>query len=311
MSGAVPLQFDPASLVLLNLIMACMMFGVSLSLRLEDFKRIAMAPIAPVVGLVAQFVLLPAATCLFCWVLRIEPQLALGMLLVAACPGGSFSNIMTWLGRGNVAVSVSMTAVSSLAATVLTPLNFAFYGWLNPHTRAYLTEIALEPGGILLLVLLVLALPLVLGMITGRRLPELVRRSEKPLRVISLVVFLGFVAIAFSNNLALFVERFHSFFWLVVFHNLLALSLGYGMGWLLRLPVSDRRAVTMEVGIQNSGLGLVILFTFFPEAGGMMLITAFWGVWHLVSGLTLSQIWARLPLPPNDPIVRSAQVTAP
>lgn len=311
MSGAVPLQFDPASLILLNLIMACMMFGVSLSLRLEDFKRIAMAPIAPVAGLIAQFVLLPAATCLFCWVFRIEPQLALGMLLVAACPGGSFSNIMTWLGRGNVAVSVSMTAVSSLAATVLTPLNFAFYGWLNPYTRAYLTEISLEPGGILVLVLLVLALPLVLGMITGRRLPELVRRSEKPLRIISLVVFLGFVAIAFSNNLALFVERFHSFFWLVVFHNVLALSLGYGMGWLLRLPVSDRRAVTMEVGIQNSGLGLVILFTFFPEAGGMMLITAFWGVWHLVSGLTLSQIWARLPLPPNDPTVRSAQVTAP
>lgn len=215
------------------------------------------------------------------------------MILVASCPGGSFSNIMTWLARGNVAVSVSMTAVSSLAATVLTPLNFAFYGWLNPHTREYLTQITLEPGGILLLVLLVLALPLVLGMVTGRKLPGLVERSEKPLRIISLLVFLGFVAIAFSNNFGLFLERFHSFFWLVVFHNLMALSLGYGMGMLLKLPVADRRAVTMEVGIQNSGLGLVILFTFFPEAGGMMLITAFWGVWHLVSGITLSQIWAR------------------
>ena len=83
------------------------------------------------------------------------------------------------------------------------------------------------------------------------------------------------------------------FFWLVVAHNLLALSLGCGMARLMKLPVADRRAVTMEVGIQNSGLGLVILFTFFPEAGGMMLITAFWGTWHLVSGLTLSQIWAR------------------
>ena len=293
MSGALPMEFDPASLILLNVIMACMMFGVSLSLRLEDFKRIALAPIAPLAGLVAQFLLLPLATCLFTWALRIDPELALGMILVASCPGGSFSNIMTWLARGNVAVSVSMTAVSSLAATVLTPLNFAFYGWLNPHTREYLTQITLEPGGILLLVLLVLALPLVLGMVTGRKLPGLVERSEKPLRIISLLVFLGFVAIAFSNNFGLFLERFHSFFWLVVFHNLMALSLGYGMGMLLRLPVADRRAVTMEVGIQNSGLGLVILFTFFPEAGGMMLITAFWGVWHLVSGITLSQIWAR------------------
>lgn len=293
MSGALAIQFDPASLIALNLIMACMMFGVAMSLRLEDFKRIARAPIAPLVGLFAQFLLLPLATCLFTWALKIDAELALGMILVASCPGGSFSNIMTWLARGNVAVSVSMTAVSSLAATVLTPLNFAFYAWLNPHTREYLTQITLEPGGILLLVVLVLALPLVLGMFVGHKLPKLVARSEKPLRIASLLVLLGFVSIAFFNNVDLFIERFHSFFWLVVAHNLLALSLGYGMALLLKLSVPDRRAVTMEVGIQNSGMGLVIIFTFFPNAGGMMLITAFWGVWHLVSGLILSNIWAR------------------
>ena len=287
--------FEPRSLILLNLILALMMFGVSLSLRLEDFKRVVLSPIAPIAGLFAQFFLLPLATCLFTWALNIDPELALGMILVASCPGGSFSNIMTWLARGNVAVSVSMTAVSSLAAAILTPVNFAFYGWLNPHTREYLTKITIEPSSILILVLLVLALPLVLGMVTGRRLPDLVVRIQKPLRIFSLLVLMAFVAIAFSSNFALFLERFHSFFWLVVGHNLLALSLGYGMGLMLKLPVADRRAVTLEVGIQNSGLGLVILFTFFPEAGGMMLITAFWGVWHLVSGLTLSQIWARIP----------------
>src|SRR5690606_5155600 len=138
------------------------------------------------------------------------------------------------------------------------------YGWLNPHTRDYLTQISLEPASMLMLVLLVLALPMVLGMVTGRRLPGFVARSEKPLRVISLLVFISFVAIAFSKNFGLFIERFHSFFWLVVCHNLLALLLGYGMARLCRLPHSDRRAVTLEVGIQNSGLGLVILFTFFP-----------------------------------------------
>ena len=289
------MAFEPRSLILLNLILALMMFGVSLSLRLEDFERVVLSPIAPIAGLFAQFFLLPLATCLFTWALNIDPELALGMILVASCPGGSFSNIMTWLARGNVAVSVSMTAVSSLAAAILTPVNFAFYGWLNPHTREYLTKITIEPSSILILVLLVLALPLVLGMVTGRRLPDLVVRIQKPLRIFSLLVLMAFVAIAFSSNFALFLERFHSFFWLVVGHNLLALSLGYGMGLVLKLPVADRRAVTLEVGIQNSGLGLVILFTFFPEAGGMMLITAFWGVWHLVSGLTLSQIWARIP----------------
>ena len=291
----VAVAFEPRSLILLNLILALMMFGVSLSLRLEDFKRVVLSPIAPIAGLFAQFFLLPLATCLFTWALNIDPELALGMILVASCPGGSFSNIMTWLARGNVAVSVSMTAVSSLAAAILTPVNFAFYGWLNPHTREYLTKITIEPSSILILVLLVLALPLVLGMVTGRRLPDLVVRIQKPLRIFSLLVLMAFVAIAFSSNFALFLERFHSFFWLVVGHNLLALSLGYGMGLVLKLPVADRRAVTLEVGIQNSGLGLVILFTFFSEAGGMMLITAFWGVWHLVSGLTLSQIWARIP----------------
>ncbi|MGM0571276.1 bile acid:sodium symporter family protein [Marinobacter sp.] len=289
-------QFDPASLITLNVILALMMFGVSLNLRPADFRRVLTIPRAPVAGLIAQFLLLPLGTCLFTWVFRIDPELALGMILVASCPGGSFSNIMTWLGKGSVAVSVSMTAVSSLAATVMTPFNFALYGWLNPHTRGYLQEIALEPGNILLLVLLVLAVPLILGMVTGGRFPKLAVRSEKPLRFVSLLIFLGFVAIAFLNNVELFLARFHTFFWLVVGHNLLALGLGFAMARLMKLSVPDQRAVTMEVGIQNSGLGLVILFTFFPDAGGMMLITAFWGVWHLVSGLTLSQIWARRPV---------------
>jgi len=301
MSGALPIQFNPASLVLLNAILALMMFGVSLDLRPADFKRVLVSPRAPFAGLFAQFLLLPAATCLGTWAFRIDPELALGMILVAACPGGSFSNIMTWLARGNVAVSVSMTAISSLAAAVLTPFNFALYGYLNPYTRELLTSIAVDPFELLLLVLLVLGLPLLLGMWVGKRFPGLAGRVEKPLRHVALLVFLAFVGIAFFNNYGLFIERFHTFFWLVVAHNTMALGLGALMGRLLRLPVADRRAVTLEVGIQNSGLGLVILFTFLPQAGGMMLITAFWGVWHLVSGLTLANIWSRLPVPAELP----------
>lgn len=293
MSGPIPINFDPGSLIALNIIMACMMFGVSLTLRVGDFRRVLVAPVAPAVGMIAQFLLLPAMTCLVTWLLNIDAELALGMMLVAACPGGAFSNILTWLARGNVAVSVSMSAVSSLAATLLTPLNFALYGYLNPNTRELLTVISLDPLSILLLVGLVLALPLLLGMWVGSRFPALAERSERPLRMFALVVFLGFVGIAFGNNLGLFVERFHTFFWLVVAHNLLALLLGYAMANLVHLPDGDRRAVTLEIGIQNSGLGLVILFTFFPEAGGMMLITAFWGVWHLVSGLLVALCWAR------------------
>ncbi len=289
------IQFDPGSLVLINLILALMMFGVSLDLRLDDFKGIARAPKAPLIGLLAQFLLLPALTCLACWALRIEPMLALGMMLVAACPGGSFSNIMTWMARGNVAVSVSMTAVSSLAASVLTPLNFGFYAWLNPLTRPLLTEIAMDPVSLLLLVLLVLGLPLIAGMWVGRRFPSLSLKVENPLRIFALLVMLAFVTLAFSRNFDQFISHFHLFFWLVVAHNALALSVGYGCARLSGLPAADRRAITLEVGIQNSALGLAIIFTFFPQASGMLLIAAFWGCWHLVSGLTLAFIWSRRP----------------
>lgn len=301
--GEVQIQFDPSSLILINIILAVMMFGVSLDLRAEDFRRIVREPKAPVIGLLAQFLLLPALTCLACWALRVEPQLALGMMLVAACPGGSFSNIMTWMARGNVAVSVSMTAVSSLAASVLTPLNFTFYAWLNPHTRALLTEISIQPLSLLLMVLLVLGVPLLLGMMIGRRFPLLTLKVEKPLRIFALLVMLVFVGLAFSRNFEQFLEHFHLFFWLVVAHNALALLIGYGSARLAGLPVADRRAITLEVGIQNSALGLVIIFTFFPQASGMLLIAAFWGCWHLVSGLSLAWLWSRrrvLPVPAQE-----------
>ncbi len=287
------IDFNPASLIALNVILAFMMFGVCLSLNGDDFRRVVTRPVAPVVGLLAQFLLLPAATCLATWLLAVPPELALGMILMASCPGGNFSNIMTWLARANVAVSVSMTAVSSLAATVLTPLNFAFYGWLNPHTRDLVTEIAIDPLNILLLVLAVLAVPLLLGMWAGKRFPGFARRAQKPMRVVALTVLFAFVAIAFANNIDVFLANADRIVALVVGHNALALGLGTLAGLAVGLKRADRRAVTMEVGIQNSGLGLVILFTFFPQAAGMILITAFWGVWHLVSGLALALYWSR------------------
>ena len=200
---------------------------------------------------------------------------------------------MTWLARANVAVSVSMTAVSSLAATVLTPLNFALYGWLNPNTRAMVTEIALDPLNILLLVALVLALPLVLGMLAGRHFPRFAERAQKPMRVITLLVLFAFVGLAFGKNMDVFLENADRIVALVIGQNALALGVGALAGLLVGLNRADRRAVTMEVGIQNSGLGLAILFTFFPQAAGMILIAGFWGVWHLVSGLALALIWSR------------------
>ncbi|WP_196160687.1 bile acid:sodium symporter family protein [Reinekea sp. G2M2-21] len=291
MLSDVQIAFNPESLILLNLILALMMFGVSLTLRVDDFRQILRSPVAPAIGLVAQFVVLPAMTALVTWFFHIDPELALGMILVASCPGGTFSNIMTYIGRGNVAVSVSMTAVSSLAAIVMTPFNFVFYGQLNPVTRDLIQQIAIDPLSIFWLTTLVLAIPLILGMMVGSRFPGFAKKAEAPFRAISLFVFLGFVAIAFSSNTQVFLQHMASFAVLVIGHNAMALSIGAISGYLARLNTGDRRAVTLEVGIQNSGLALSILFTFFPHHGGMLIIAAFWGVWHLVSGLSLAMFW--------------------
>ena len=284
-------QMSPAALLALNAVLAFMMFGVSLGLRPADFVAVMRRPVAPVTGLVAQFLLLPALTCLVTSWLKIDPGLALGMILVACCPGGTFSNVMTWIGRANVATSVSMTAVSSLAAVVMTPFNFALYGHLNPYTREMLQTIALPVQNMVMLVVLVLAVPMLLGMLIGARFPRFVERSERYFRTGSLLVFLLFVVISFSKHWQTAVEIAGSVLLLVIAHNALAFLIGNASGRLMRLPLADRRAVTMEVGIQNSGLALAILFTFYPSAGAMLVVAGFWGVWHLVSGLALAGYW--------------------
>lgn len=297
--GVITIDFNPESLIALNVLIAIMMFGVSLELKVDDFKRIVRNPKAPVIGLFLQFLFLPLVTCLVTWGLAIDPMLAMGMILVASCPGGTFSNIMTWMAKGNVAVSVSMTAVSSVAASVMTPFNFALYAWLNPYTRELLTEISMDPVGLLLLVLMVLGLPLVLGMWAGKQFPSLSRKVEKPLRVFAMIIMVALAFLAFAKNTDQFLKYFDLFFFLVVAHNAIAITLGYVGARLMGLPVAERRAIALEVGIQNGALALVIIFTFFPQASGMLLIAAFWGVWHLVSGLVLSSIWARMPIQEN------------
>ncbi|MAY40571.1 MULTISPECIES: bile acid:sodium symporter family protein [Spongiibacter] len=293
MYESVPISFSTQNLIVLNGILAGMIFGVSMGLKGEDLLRVIRKPKAPVAGLIAQFLLLPAATGLLTWWFGVEPELALGMILIASCPGGTFSNIMTWIGRASVPVSISMTAVSSLAAIVMTPLNFALYGYLNPLTRPLLQDISLEPLSILTLVALVLVIPMLLGMAVGKRHPQWAERAEKPMRVVTLMVFVVFVAIAFINNQQAAAEYADEILIFVALQNLGALLLGDLASRTARLPQNERRAVTMEVGIQNSALGLSIIFTFFPNAGGMMLIAGFWSFWHLLVGLLLALYWSK------------------
>jgi len=296
---------SPTSLLTLNLVLATMMFGIALSLRVADFRRVLTQPRGPVTGLLAQFLLLPAATWLMTLALPVGPQVALGMLLVGSCPGGSFSNIMTHLARGNTALSVSMTGGSSLAAAVMTPLNFFFYSSLNPETAALLKAIDVPAGQVLTVVGLVLALPLTLGLIAARLAPALARRVEAPFRLFSLIMLIGFVLVALTQNWSTFAAGAGAFLLVVVAHNALALGIGRLSALFAGLDTADRRAVTLEVGIQNSGHGLGLIFTFFHSLSGMALVAAAWGIWHLISGLGLVGYWHRLDMRETEGVWQS------
>ena len=295
----VALRFDRNALLVLNGLIGLMMYGMALDLRLDALKRVFRSPRGPAVGLIAQFLLLPAFTFLLTLVLPIAPSLALGMILVAACPGGNLSNLMTYLAGGNIALSVGMTAISTAAAILLTPLNLALWGALNPATAPILETVHLDPLDVLGTVALILGLPVALGVLTSRFYPRAVERLRKPLKLISVVVFVGFVLAALVANGAVFWAVIGLVAFAVFVHNALALALGYGSARLFRLPERDRRAVAIEVGIQNSALALVLIFDFFDGRGGMAIVAAWWGVWHIVAGLSVAAFWSRR-LPDDD-----------
>ena len=292
---AIRLHFNARGLAAINAVIGLMMFGMALDLSLEDFRRILRAPKAPAIGLLAQFILLPAFTFLLTLAIRPLPSMALGMILIGACPGGNLSNIMTYLARGNAAVSVSMTAVSTAAAVFMTPFNLALWGRLNPATAPILRQVSLNPWDVFTTIFMILGVPLLLGMSAARLWPRQVARLRRPFKIFSVVVFLAVVALALAANWRIFLNVVGLVVVVVFLHNALALGLGYGAGRLARLPEADVRAVAIEVGIQNSALGLVLVFNFFDGLGGMAIIAAWWGIWHIVAGLTLAFFWARRP----------------
>lgn len=291
----VRLNFSPQSLWVLNFIIGLVMFGVALDLRVADFRAALATPKPVLIGLIGQFVLLPAFTFLLVLAIRPAPSIALGMMLVAACPGGNISNFLTHYARGNAALSITMTAISTAVAIVMTPLNLSIWGGLNAETNAILKVVALDPLDMLLAVFLLLGLPLVAGMSVAHRFPRFAQRARKPMKIFSLGVFGLFVVGALAANWQYF-RAYVGFVVVAVFlHNAIALATGYFAARLTGLAERDRRAVSIEVGIQNSALGLILIFNFFDGLGGMAIVTAWWGIWHIISGLTVSTIWSRRP----------------
>ena len=303
------INFGQGGTTIVNILLAFIMFGVALGIKLDTFKDVFKNPKSLIVGLVLQWVCLPALTTLLAILMNnwITPMVALGMILVSSCPGGNISNFMSSFAKGNVELSVSMTAITSAFATFITPLNFFLWGNLYYRTVSIagdVPELVIPFLPMFGQVLILLGIPIVLGMLFAKYYPKATEKIMKPFQVLSIVVFFGMVIIAFAQNFQIFIDNIIYIFFIVLIHNACALGLGYGGGALFKRPAIDRRSLTIEVGIQNSGLGLVLLFNpviFPPEIwhhqyGGMLLVTAWWGVWHIVSGLTVSSIFRRKPI---------------
>jgi len=289
----VTLNFSADSLTVLNGVLAIVMFAIALDLKLSDFGALAKAPKPLLAGMFSQFIVLPSLTFVLLLIFRPQPSIALGLILVAACPGGNISNFITHRAGGNVALSVSMTAIATLAALVMTPVNIAFWGNLYQPTRGILHETTIDPASLAITVGFMLVLPLILGIVLNSYRPDTAARIRKPMQWVSMGIFLTFIVLALAANWAFFLKFVGTVLGLVVVHNAVAFVGGYTTASLAGVSAYDRRAITIETGIQNSGLGLVLIFGFFGGLGGMAVSAALWGIWHAISGIILAALFAR------------------
>ncbi len=288
----VVINFNNQGLWVLNIALAVVMFGVALNITVNDFKQLLNHPKPVLVGILSQFFLLPALTFLLVNILQPKPSIALGMIMVAACPGGNISNFFTHLAKGNTALSVSLTAFATFLAIIMTPFNFQFYGSMYEPTSQIIKGVEMNPFELVKLVLLILGIPLIIGMYLRSKNPKLSIYLSKILKPLSILVFVVIVIIAFSNNLDVFNNYINHVLLIGIGHNILALLLGLSIAKLFRLSRKNQKTLAIETGIQNSGLGLLLIFTFFNGIGGMAILAAFWGIWHIVSGLTLATYWS-------------------
>lgn len=291
------LNFSKEGLFLLNIILALIMFGVALEIKAENLRRIIVNPKPVLVGLFSQYVVMPAFSFLCVMLLHPSPSVALGMILVAACPGGNISNFLSAHAKGNIELSVTLTAIITIVAVFFTPFNFAIYGSLYSEASHIMMPIEIDAWEMVKAVLMLMGIPLTLGMLFTWKFPTIARKITKPMKIFSLLAFMGFIAVAFSANFHYFLKYIHLIIILVFIQNSVAFLTGYLTAKSFRLAWKDAKTISIESGIHNSGLGLVFIFNprLFNGLGGMAFVAAWWGIWHLIAGLGLATFFAKKP----------------
>ena len=289
----IKINFDTEGLWILNIALAVIMFGVALSIKFSDFKRLLQNPKVLLVGIFSQFIILPALTFAAIVIIKPHPSFALGMMMIAACPGGNVSNFFSKMAKGNAALSVSLTAFATVICLIMTPFNLQFYGGLYEPTNEILKTVELNPFELFKLILLILGIPIIIGMTLNHFYENVAKKIETVLKPFSMIVFLALITIAFYENIEIFLEYIHLVAALVIFHNIGAYVIGFYSAKSFGLKKREQKTISMETGIQNGGLGLLLIFQFFDGLGGMALLAAFWGIWDIFSGMLLGIYWGR------------------
>ncbi|MQW74817.1 bile acid:sodium symporter family protein [Nocardioides sp. dk4132] len=285
------IAFEEGSLTTLKIVIGAILFGIALDTRLADFAAAVRRPVVIAIGVVAQFLLLPALTFALTLLLDVRGSVALGMILVACCPPGNVSNILTHRAGGDVALSVSMTAIGNVLAIFLMPINMAFWGSLHPTGDDLLRDIDLSALDMLSEIAFVIGVPFVAGITIARLWPRVAAVGHRVIGPLSFLALGGVILIGVANNWDIFVDYIGIVLLAVFLHDALALLLGYGIARATRLPEPSTQAMTFEVGIRNAGLGLLLVFTYFDGLGGMALVAAWWGIWDIIAGLAVAQWW--------------------
>jgi BASS family bile acid:Na+ symporter len=268
----------------INYLLGVVMFGMGLTLNLRDFKIVFSRPKDVIVGCLAQFTIMP----LLAWGLgrafQLDEALALGVVLVGCCPGGTASNVITYLAKGDLALSVGMTGVSTLLAPLLTPLlTWALAG----------KSVDVDVAGMLLSILWVVILPIVVGLIVKGLLPQLTEKATAYLPAVSTLAIAFIVAIVVGANAHKLMAGGWVIVMVVMLHNLCGLGLGYLLGRLLGLSEPKKRAISIEVGMQNSGLASSLATLHFAAYPMAAIPGAIFSVWHNISGAMVARLYTR------------------
>ena len=285
------IALDPLGQAGIAVALMLMMFSVALGLRVDDFTLLLSRRLLFLGGVLTQVVGLPLVTYGLVEYFSPPPSIALGMFVVACCPGGAASNFLTFLARGDVAYSVALTATSSLLAAVLTPASILFWSHSYEPTSTLLQSLDVSPWVFLGQTMLLLGVPLIAGMIIAARAPDVAMRWRSRLALLGGLALGGVVIYGTLKFLPVLLPALPLLGSIAITHNAAAFLTGIVASFVLRAGSRKRRALTFEVGIQNSGLAIVILIGQLKGLGGAAAIAAIWGVWHLIAGMLVVSIF--------------------